>query len=406
MAEAPMPAIDAEVEDAYRLAPMQSDMLVHSISSPRSGAYVQHAICDVREPLEPLRLEGAWQTVIERHTILRTSFRIDRGPVQEVHRHVDVPWAYLDWRDLRPAERETRFDAYLEADRSRELALERSPPMRLALLRLDEVHYRLLWTYHHALLDGRSVHIVLREVFDRYDALAAGRDLAFPVPRPYRAYIEWLERQDASGAEEFWRTALRGLAAPTRLPVERPLSSTGKDDGWAMAELALQRESTTALQRFSRERGLTLNTLLLGAWAQLLSRYSGETEVVFDTALALRGDRADELREIVGLCINTVPMRVRVEPEITLHEWLAGLRAQWLAMRPHAWLPLASIHRASGISYAERFGSSLVVFEHAPLDLLLHEDRKSWATRAFARRSTPSHPLTLACFGGPELLLK
>ena len=112
--------------------------------------------------------------------------------------------------------------------------------------------------------------------------------------------------------------------------------------------------SSDALQRFAGERRLTLNTLLLGAWAQLLSRYSGETDVVFDTTLALRGDRANELREVVGLCINTVPMRVRVEPETRLSEWLEGLRTQWLAMRPHAWLPLASIHRASGASPAER----------------------------------------------------
>jgi amino acid adenylation domain-containing protein len=399
-------ASDADVEDAYRLAPMQSDMLVHSMSSPRLGPYVQHAICDLREPLELSHLEGAWQKVVERHAILRTTFRIERDAVQEVHRRVDVPWAYLDWRDLRPAEREERFDAYLEADRQRELAFERSPPMRFALLRLDDAHYRLLWTYHHALLDGRSVRVVLRELFDVYDALAAGRDLALPVPRPYRAYIDWLQRQDAPGAEAFWRTALEGLAAPTRLPVERTRSSRGMDDGRALAELALPRQSTGALQRFARERGLTLNTLLLGAWAQLLGRYSGETEVVFDTALALRSDRADELRDVVGLCINTVPMRVRIEPEATLSEWLEGLRAQWLAMRPHAWLPLAGIHRASAASRAERLGSSLVVFEHASLDVLLHEDRKGWATRAFTRRSTPSHPLTLACFGGPELLLK
>jgi hypothetical protein len=90
----------------------------------------------------------------------------------------------------------------------------------------------------------------LRELFDRYDALATGRDLALPVPRPYRAYIDWLERQDASGAEAFWRIALKDVAAPTRLPVERTLSSTATDDGWAMAELALPGQSTDALERF------------------------------------------------------------------------------------------------------------------------------------------------------------
>jgi hypothetical protein len=211
---------------------------------------VEQAICDLREPLEPSHLEGAWRKVMERHAVLRTTFRIERDAVQEVHRRVDVPWTCLDWRDLPPAEQEVRFDAYLEADRQHGLGLERSPPMRVALLRLDDAHYRLLWTYHHALLDGRSVRVVLRELFDRYDALATGRDLALPVPRPYRAYIDWLERQDASGAEAFWRIALKDVAAPTRLPVERTLSSTATDDGWAMAELALPGQSTDALERF------------------------------------------------------------------------------------------------------------------------------------------------------------
>jgi amino acid adenylation domain-containing protein len=406
MPEAPIRASGADIEDAYPLTPMQSDMLVHSLSSPHSGAYLEHAVCDLRESLEPAHLEAAWHRVVVRHPILRTSFRIERDAVQEVHRQVDVPWVHLDWRDLPLAEQETRFEAYVEADRQHELAIERSPPMRLALLRLSGAHYRLLWTYHHALLDGRSVRAVLRELFDLYDALAAGGDLALPAPRPYRAYVDWLKRQDAaSGAEAFWRNALQGFA-PTRLPVERTGSGAGKDEGYAIAELTLARQSTNELQHFATEHGLTLNTLLLGAWAQLLARYSGETDVVFDTTLALRGDRGDALREVVGLCINTVPMCVRVDPQANLLSWLEGLRAQWLAMRAHAWLPLASIHRCRNGSRAAHAMSSLVVFEHAALDTLLHEERKDWTTRAFIHRSRPSHPLTLACFGKPELLLK
>ncbi|HTS23522.1 MAG TPA: amino acid adenylation domain-containing protein [Casimicrobiaceae bacterium] len=408
MAEPRTLAADSGVEDAYPLAPMQSEMLVHSLSAPGSGAYVQQAICDLRERLQPAQLEHAWRTIVARHAILRTSFRIDRDPVQEVRSHAAISWAHLDWRGGPPAEQESRFDAFLDADRQREFALD-SPPMRFALLQLADAHYRLLWTYHHALLDGRSIRIVLRELFDLYDARLAGRDLALPAARAYRGYIDWLGRQDAAAAESFWRAALEGFAAPTRLPVERPRSQRGKDDGRdegsATAELTLGRESTDALRRIAREQGLTLNTLLLGAWAQLLSRYSGETDVIFDTTLALRGDRRDESQDIVGLCINTVPMRLRVEPEMALAPWLDGLRAQWLAMRPHAWLPLAAIHRGGRGSRAERAMSTLVVFEHATLDALLHEDR-GWSTRSFARRSTPGHPLTLACFGGPELALK
>src|SRR5580765_7039779 len=131
MTEVQARASDAAIEAAYPLSPMQRDMLLHSMSAPGSGAYVQHAICDLRESLKPSLLERAWQRVVERHAILRTAFCIEAAgePIQQVHRHVDVPWAHFDWRGTQPAEQEMRFDAYLDADRWRDFALGRPAPM-------------------------------------------------------------------------------------------------------------------------------------------------------------------------------------------------------------------------------------------------------------------------------------
>ena len=400
-------ASDASIEAAYPISPMQRDMLLHSMSSPGSGAYVQHAICDLRERVEPSLLERAWRRVVERHSILRTVFCIEAagGPIQQVHRHVDVPWAHLDWRDAQSIAQETRFDAYLDADRLEDFALDRPAPMRIALFQLGDAHFRLLLTYHHALMDGRSVRIVLRELFDIHDALAAGRDPELPPPHPYREYVDWLARQDTAAAEAFWRDALEGFVAPPRLPEKRAQSTDAGRDGYASAELRVSPKSADALRSFARNHDLTLNTLLLAAWARVIARYSGEADVAFDTTLALRGARTDGLRDVVGLCINTVPMRVRVEPDMPLLPWLEGVRAGWIAMRPHAWMPLASIHRCAGARGAQLM-SSLVVYEHALLGVLLREDRPSWTMREFSRRSGASHPLTLVAFGEPELLLK
>src|SRR6185295_823766 len=150
---------------------------------------------------------------------------------------------------------------------------------------------------------------------------------------------------------------------------------------------------------------LTLNTLLLAAWARVLARYSGEADVAFDTTLALRGARTDGLRDVVGPCINTVPMRVRVEPEIPLLQFLERVRAAWVAMRPYAWMPLASIHRCGG-ARGTQLMSSLVVYEHARFGNRLREERKGWTTREFWHRSGASPSLTLVAFGEPEPLLK
>lgn len=169
-----------EIEDSYPLSAVQEGMLLHGMSSIGAGSYVQQAICDLRETIDALLIERAWNNVIDRHAVLRTALHVDgvRDPVQHVLRHVDVSWEREDWSRLTLTDQETRFDAYLEADRQRDFDPKRPPLMRLAMFRLASEHFRLVWTYHHALLDGRAVRVILREVFDRYDAFRASRDLS------------------------------------------------------------------------------------------------------------------------------------------------------------------------------------------------------------------------------------
>jgi len=396
----------AEIEDTYPLASIQSDMLIDSMSAPGSGAYVQQAICELREPLEPLLLERAWRTLVARHPILRTRFRLDsaRSAVQEVLREVDVPLACADWLDVAPSERDARFEAHLEADATRDFEPERAPALRPALFRLGREHFRFVLTYHHALLDGRSIRRVMREIFDLYDALSFGGEARLEPARPYRTYVEWLAGQDAASAEDFWRTALAGLVASPRPAVEARRASAGVGQG--AAELMLSPESTDALRSLAEDNGLTLNTLLLGAWAQLLARYSGETDVAFDTIVALRGDRSDPLRDVLGPCINAVPLRLRADPAMRLLTWLGRVREQWLSMRPHAWLPRAKINLCRDAACTERATSTLMVFERGRLATNVRDDRKGWTRREFSHRSRGGYPLTVVAFELSGLLLK
>jgi amino acid adenylation domain-containing protein len=399
----------SEVEDSYPLSPMQQGMLFHDMASTGSGSYVQQAFCDLRERIDAPLLQQAWRRVIERHPVLRTAFRIEgiRDPVQNVLRQVDLPWIDEDWRGLPPNDQETRFDAHLEVNRRRDFDPKAAPLMRLAMFRLADEQWRLLWTYHHALLDGRGVRVVLREVFDLYDAFSAGRELELPPPSPYREYIDWLSRQDEAAARRYWQQALAGGLGPSSVIGRRPerRGAVGPES-YAAHEIRLTRQSTGALRSVARDHELSLNTLLLGAWAQLLSRYSGEARVSFGVTLALRGAGPDAFREMVGLLINSVPMRVDVPPEMPLLQWLEGLRAKWLAMRVHSWAPLTKIRQWGRVPHENPLFSSLVVYEHAPLDAVLKAERKDWTTRRFDRRSGASHPLTLVAFGEPELSLK
>jgi amino acid adenylation domain-containing protein len=398
-----------DIEDSYPLSPMQQGMLFHSMSTAGAGSYVQHAICDLRENVDVPLFERAWNRVIERHSVLRTAFRIEgvRDPVQEVLRHVEVSWTHEDWRRFTPKDREAWFDAHLGADGHRDFDPKSAPLMRLAMFRLGDEHSRLLWTYHHALLDGRAVRIILGEVFDLYDAWSDGRDLQLPLPPPYRGYVDWLATQDMGAAGQFWKKMLAGHATPTSLALRHQgRTAGGQSTGYAAQEMRLSRQSTDRLLSVARQHRITLNTLVLGAWAQLLSRYSGETDVSFGTTLALRGAGPEAFRDMVGLLINTVPMRVDVQLDTPLLPWLKALRSQWLAMREHSWVPLTAIRQWSDIPRASPLMSTLVVFEHTRLDPALREERKSWTRRDFSRKSGASLPLTVVVFGEPELSLK
>ena len=211
-----------DVNEGYPLSPMQQGMLFHSLSAPHSGVDIEQILCTLPEKLNVAAFRQAWERVVERHAILRTGFRVaGLEPQQEVHRQVRLHFEQKDWRGLTEREQEGRLDAYLQAERRRGFELSVPPLMRLALFHAGEAKHVLAWTFHHLLLDGRAMVVLLREVFDFYEATCQGRDLDPPAPRPYRDYIEWLRSRDWSDAETFWRTQLKGFTTPTPLVVAR-----------------------------------------------------------------------------------------------------------------------------------------------------------------------------------------
>ena len=208
---------------SYQLSPMQQGMLFEHLKYEGAGMNIEQMICSLHEALNVLTFTQAWQRVVERHPILRSSFDwqdLDE-PLQTVHPQVQLPLEQQDWRYLSASEQEDKLQAYLQADRERGFDLSGATLIRLALFKLAESDYKLVWTFHHILLDGRSLQILLKEVFAFYEAFCQGEDLQLEQPRLYSDYIEWLQQQDVSKAEAFWRQMLSGFTAPTPLVVER-----------------------------------------------------------------------------------------------------------------------------------------------------------------------------------------
>ncbi len=197
-------------------------MLLHSLTAQGSGVDIVQEIADLDEDLDVDAFERSWHHVAIRHSMMRTSFewkKLDR-PVQRAHDTVPR-LERRDWRSLSAKDQEDEFEAFLRSDRGRDFEMDRAPLMRLVIFRLAPAAYRVLWTFHHALMDGWCVPIVWREVFAAYDAVRERRQVALEMARPYRDYVDWLEGLDRSGSEAFWRDLLKGFRSPAPLAVDR-----------------------------------------------------------------------------------------------------------------------------------------------------------------------------------------
>ncbi|MET0396637.1 MAG: non-ribosomal peptide synthase/polyketide synthase [Longimicrobiaceae bacterium] len=356
------------VEDVYPVTPMQEGLLFESLFAPGTGIYVSQLVVGLRGELDPEALERAWRSAAARHEVLRAGFQWEglRRPLQVVRREARVPFRREDLRGLGAEEREAWIERYLEGDRREGFDLAEAPLMRVALLRTGEREHRMAWTHHHLVLDGWSLPVLLRDVLELYHAHRRGEPAAPGGARPYREFVSWLAARDLARSEEYWRTALAGFTAPTPLPGAR-----AADRGGAAGQATVKRELpialTGALQEQARRLGVTLGTVVQGAWALLLSRHVGEEEVVFGTTVAGRPAELEGVEEMVGLFINTLPVRARVEGAATLREWLRRLQAEQVEAREHEYAPLADVQRWSGAPAGEPLFESLVAFENYPM---------------------------------------
>jgi amino acid adenylation domain-containing protein/non-ribosomal peptide synthase protein (TIGR01720 family) len=397
------------VIDTYELSSMQAGMLFHAVSAGRSGVDVEQVLATLHERLDEAMFLRAWQRVAERHPILRTRFRWEgiAEPIQEVVHRVEIPVEKLDWRAIAHGERRRKLQTLLDHDRDRGFDLSEAPLMRLTVVHDSESEYRVLWTFHHALLDGRSFPVVLREVFAIYESCLHGKDVALSPARPYRDYIDWLRTFDHDAAKPYWQRILAGFRAPTPLVGARERDTAqgaGPDRG--AHEIRLPVALTAALKARAREASVTLNTLLQGAWALLLHRYSGETDIVFGATRACRKSAVGGADDMVGLFINTLPMRVNIDPEFELGPWLQRLREQQVALREVEHSPLVKVQRWSEVPRGRSLFETILVFENQSLDTQLRVSGGTWTERDFQYLGQTNFPLTVIAYGDQELLVQ
>ncbi|MEO7329041.1 MAG: condensation domain-containing protein, partial [Minicystis sp.] len=336
------------VEDIYALSPMQQGILFHTLYAERPGAYFIQYDAAIDGDLDAPAFVRAFQEVVSRHTILRTAFvweRLDK-PMQVVREQVTLPVVEHDLRGETKEAQDAWIARFLQEDRDRGFDLLRAPLTRIALIRTADERRRFVWSIHHILVDGWSAALILKEVFTFYDAFSAGKTPRIEPPRPYVELIRWLKKQDLARAEAFFRRTLLGFSAPTPLGVDHP--ATG-DERFGELRLVLPEAESTALAAFARRQQITISTLIQGAWALLLSRYSGEEDVLFGATVSGRSAPVPGIDRMVGLFINTLPVRASVSPALTAPVFLKALQAQQAELREYEYVPLVEIQGYSEV---------------------------------------------------------
>ncbi|HEY2291009.1 MAG TPA: amino acid adenylation domain-containing protein [Thermoanaerobaculia bacterium] len=403
---------DRGVEDLYPLAPMQEGMLFHSLyAGEGADLYFEQFTAVLAGPLDEAAFAAAWQRAVERHAALRTGFLwhgVER-PLQLVRRAVEIPWTSEDWRDLAPTDAEARWRGLLAADRARGFDLGRPPLLRIALARTGEEERRLVWSTHHILFDGWCFSLLLNEVFALYEAAAAGREARLPAPRPYRDYIAWLGRRDEGEALERWRRMLEGFTAPTPVPFDLPgalnRAHGGRPEDYRERTIELPAPLARALEALAQRLRVTLNTVVQGAWALLLSEYAREPDVVFGAVVSGRHPELPGVESMVGLFINTVPVRAVVPRGEPFAAWLPRLQADQLELRQHEWTPLAEIQKLVDLPPGEPLFASLLVFENYPFNPA-SDGSGGLRVESAALAERTNYPLTLTVVARGSLSLR
>ncbi len=394
------------IEDIYRLSPLQEGMLFHALLDAGGGTHIVQSTFVLEGPFDQELFAAAWQRVVDRHPVLRTAFaprRPDR-PLQVVYRDVRLPVTTLDWTGAGREEQDRRLARFLEEDRRRGFDLFRPPLARIMVAVLGELAVRIVWTYHHVLLDGWSKARVQSELARTYLALASGQEPPSEPVRPFRDYISWLQRQDLAGAERFWREALRGFTAPTPLPGD-PVDPE-PDAGPTGLSLVLPPATMSALRAAASRHQVTLSTLLRGAWGLLLHRYSGEPDVVFGAVVSGRPPELDGVDAMVGLFINTLPVRVRVPPGACLGLWLRSFQAEQASLLRYEYSPLVQVQGWSELPRGTALFDSLFTFENYPVDRSFAQPASGVGIRdTYALESVP-YSLALAAQAGADLDLR
>ncbi|MBD3009883.1 non-ribosomal peptide synthetase [Streptomyces sp. 5-10] len=390
----------AAIDDVLPLWPLQEGLLFQTLyGEGELDVYVAQIFMDLDGALDASAMRDSVATLLRRHPNLRAGFRYEKlsRPVQVIPREVPVPWREVDLTGLDERAQERELERLAAEEAAHRFDLSAGPLLRFTLIRLGERTHRLMFNSHHILLDGWSTARLMYELFEIYHR--RGDDSDLPRATPYRACLNWLERQDRAAAEDAWRTVLADVEEPTLIAP----GDTGAQVVPAEQVIAMPDELAARVRETARRNDLTLSAVFQGCWALILGQLTGRDDVVFGSTVSVRPAELEGAEHMVGLFINSVPVRVRVRPGESLLSLLTGVQRQAAGMVAHHHLSLPDIQRAAGLS---TLFDTLTVTENYPMGGDDLPQLPGDLTLTGAKGTDANHyPLSIAALPGDGLRL-
>ncbi|MFZ1322477.1 MAG: condensation domain-containing protein, partial [Ignavibacteria bacterium] len=399
-----------KIEDIYELTPMQQGMLFHTLYEEGSDAYIEQFCYDLEGELDADAFEKAWNEVVNRHGVLRTSFQWKgiSKPVQIVNKTITLPWENLDWSILHSENIESEFQSFIKSDRAKSFSMETAPLMRCTLIKLNDHLYSFIWSFHHILMDGWSYPVIQKEVFTFYEAFKKGTTAELSTPVSFKQFIVWLNSTDKDSAKNFWMNELKDFGSPTPMIFnknKKTINAEKDADEIKDIEIKFSEELSHSLNNFVKENKLTLNSVIQGIWAFILSKYRNEKDVMFGGTVSGRNPLLKGIESMVGLFINTLPVRVNISDEAKVIDWLKDLQLKQIDREQYSYSALVDIQEWSEIPRGTKLFENILVFENYPVDKTLEEGVAGIKIKDLKAVERTNFPLTVLIAPGRELTI-
>ncbi|TBU87902.1 non-ribosomal peptide synthetase [Pseudomonas dryadis] len=353
------------------MSSLQQGILFHSLQQESSDPYFYQFGFDIEGRFDPALFNSAWEQVARHYQVLRTNYRWEEveTPLQIVFKTPLMDIEVVDLQGASAADAEAAIERILQAVKQAGYDFRQGSPVALKVFVRSAERWNFHWSFHHISLDGWSVSKVLGDLLQCYEALLDGKVYTISSSLPYTRYIQWVHEQDKAALDAHWRATLAGFDEKTPLPLIGDYSDTR----YAERPVLFSREDSELIRGAARAHGVTVNTLVQAAWGLLLIGYSQAEEVLFGVTTSGRSAALPGLQTVVGLCINTLPLRIAIDPQLDIGQWLRQIQAQSAESREFEFSSLPELVKYSDLPEGDSLFDSILVFENYPIDEALKQ---------------------------------